>query len=58
MCVLLTHPPLPFKSSQPIRYLTFLDDVEGNIFNNYDDDILVEIGKVLLGIIIRYFVIP
>jgi len=35
-----------------------LDDVEGNIFNNYDDDILVEIGKVLLGIIIRYFVIP
>jgi amino acid permease len=35
-------------------YLTFLDKTEGNIFTNYNDDILVEIGKVFLGIVIIF----
>lgn len=35
-------------------YLTFLEETEGNIFNNYDDDILVEIGKILLAVVIVF----
>jgi len=35
-------------------YLTFLDDIKGNIFKNYDDDVLVEIGKILLAVVISF----
>jgi len=35
-------------------YLSFLSDVEGNIFNNYDDDVVVDIAKVALGILIMF----
>jgi len=35
-------------------YLTFLDKTDGNIFTNYNDDFLIEAGKILLALIICF----